>query len=644
MDTKTLLSTLSPQLLGLVEASLGSKVPSSTTFKQSTHSEPKAVRGAMDSEPYDQSVRLNPTDLFTLRHPDSPGFVIKENFLGYQNAVAVRDALMELTKNEKFCEAKVGTGENSRNDQALRGDKIHWIQTPSDLKTPTESVSPAILQLRRQVEALVYGFKIVSPELDLRNVVSTQFSVFPGDGARFVKHVDTYRNTQNDERKAMSKDSLVRLVTCVYYLNDHWLPEDGGYLRFHLKTSPLLSACHWDVPPKLDTLVLFRSLDVEHEVLPTYRERKAVTIWYYGKPLKASSGPTSSECLSIPRPLPSMNGKKFTYEKQPSIFVAIPSYRDSECKHTIENLFARATFPERIYAGICLQTDDTDETFAYLQSKYSNNKLRIHWMDYRSAAGPCVARSYAQKLWQGEEFYLQIDSHMRFRPGWDCFLINELEKCSLSKPILTTYPLGYTLPNEVSTECRPTLLCASSFDSHGMLRQSSKTLTRVLTKPLSSLFWAAGFAFSSAQVIAEVPYDESLRFLFFGEESSMAARLWTSGWNFFAPSESVVYHLWNRAYRPVFQELECDETKRSRALSLQHVKQLLQIDVTSESHEKSPCVGTYGLGSERSFKSYQKHIGIDFFARKIEWRAEWGNLDPIQFDLKSDTGKALVPK
>ena len=251
----------------------------------------------------------------------------------------------------------------------------------------------------------------------------------------------------------MSRDGLVRLITCVYYLNDQWEPGHGGHLRIHSKDSKLLPACQWDIPPKLDTLMVFRSLDVEHEVLPTYHERKALTIWYYGKqpgvlPDQVKTSKTGVH--SVPRPYPPTSDNKPGYAKHASIFVAIPSYRDPECRHTVDDLFSKATILDRVFVGICLQTDSDDDTQSYLESKYFSSKVRVYWVDYREAAGPCVARAQAQKLWQGEEFYLQIDSHMRFRPGWDCFLINELEKCVAAKPILTTYPLGYTLPSQVS--------------------------------------------------------------------------------------------------------------------------------------------------------------------------------------------------
>ncbi|CAH0475926.1 unnamed protein product [Peronospora belbahrii] len=653
MDTTTLFTTLSPQLQALVEASLGTKLPTTCT-KHPIHVEPtiqedgnslSCTTEVKKMQEIENVSNLDPSDLFALKHPESPGFIVKKEFLGRQHALAVSDALKDLAPNQTFYEAKVGIGDNARNDQTVRGDKILWIQTPSDLDLSNgdKRTSHAILYLRRQVESLVYGLKKVSPDMGLQNIVSMQLAIFSGNGSRFVKHCDTNLNALREEDGVKSKNGLVRLITCVYYLNDQWEPEHGGHLRVHLKESKVLPSCRWDIPPKLDTLVVFRSLDVEHEVLPTYRERKALTIWYYGKPplgLPCQVKSSKADGRSVPQPPFLATDNRPDHAKHASIFVAIPSYRDSECRHTVDNLLAQATFSDRVFVGICLQTDSSDNAQSYLQSKYSPSKIRVHWMDYREAAGPCVARAQAQKLWQGEEFYLQIDSHMRFRPGWDCFLINELEKCFMAKPILTTYPLGYTLPNEISTDSRPTLLCASSFDKLGMLRQTSKLLAKALTEPLPSLFWAAGFAFSSSKVIAEVPYDDELRFLFFGEESSMAARLWTSGWNFFAPSETVAYHLWTRSYRPVFQELETEETQRCRNASIQCVKRLLRFNKNSENEEGQ---SKHTLGSERSFDSYQKHIGVDFATGNIEWWAEWGNIDPIRFELKTKTEKLLTP-
>lgn len=215
-------------------------------------------------------------------------------------------------------------------------------------------------------------------------------------------------------------------------------------------------ASEWDVPPQLDTLLVFRSHDVEHEVLPTSHERMAVTIWYYGKRnYNAKTITNAATTAAEPRPLLIPSNTSAMNTGPDSIFVAIPSYRDSECRHTVDDLLRRAAFPDRVSIGICLQEIEDDDTLAYLQAKYPSDKVRIEFIDYRDAAGPFVARARAQALWRGEEYYLQIDSHMRFRPGWDEFLIHELARCEGSgKPILTTYPLGYTLPNQVNETLR----------------------------------------------------------------------------------------------------------------------------------------------------------------------------------------------
>ncbi|KAJ0398373.1 hypothetical protein ATCC90586_000710 [Pythium insidiosum] len=625
----SLLNALSPQLQALVEASLGEKlqirpapaVPMTAVASRAASSNDRKAESVATSrrDTPDTRFKLSPSELFVLQQPASPGYVVKEGFLGYDDAQRVRTALAELATRASFHDAGVSHGTNRRQEQAVRGDRIHWIRRESS------DLDPAISLLFRRIESLVYGVKNAVPELQLRNVTSTQLAIFPGDGSRFVRHTDTYSSAHAQHRSSSDDHAteLVRRLTCVYYLNDDWSPEHQGHLRVFTKGAAASSAMapHWDIAPRLDTLVVFRSTDVEHEVLPAFHERMALTTWYYGPP--PSSG------------LPPMPRAPVTRATDGSIFVAIPSYRDPECAPTVIDLFRKASHPSRIFVGICLQSEHEELDEAALRADVAAalgerqpraNQLRIRWMHYSDAAGPCVARAEAQSLWSGEQFYLQIDSHMRVQEGWDSFLIDELSRCPSQKAILTTYPLGYTLPDNCSSDSRPTLLCASRFDEDGMLRQASKTLAKKADSPIPSLFWAAGFAFSSSQVIEEVPYHRSLRFLFFGEEASMSARLWTHGWDFFAPSAMPIYHLWSRAYRPVFQELESDERRDAREESMKRVADLLL-----EREPRSP----FGLGGVRTMQQYEQHIGVSFATGSIEWRAEWGGLDPIQFDLSA---------
>ncbi len=71
-------------------------------------------------------------------------------------------------------------------------------------------------------------------------------------------------------------------------------------------------------------------------------------------------------------------------------------------------------------------------------------QIRIDW---REATGPCKARHLAQALWAGEQYYLQIDSHMRFAPGWDAQLLQWLRQAEAEsgegRAVLSAYPPSY---------------------------------------------------------------------------------------------------------------------------------------------------------------------------------------------------------
>ena len=71
-------------------------------------------------------------------------------------------------------------------------------------------------------------------------------------------------------------------------------------------------------------------------------------------------------------------------------------------------------------------------------------EVRIHWQE---ATGPCKARHLTHHLWNGEQFHLQIDSHMRFVPGWDSKLKHMLQQAeqmaAFGKAVISTYPPPY---------------------------------------------------------------------------------------------------------------------------------------------------------------------------------------------------------
>eukprot|EP00026_Physarum_polycephalum_P004577 Phypoly_transcript_04599.p1 GENE.Phypoly_transcript_04599~~Phypoly_transcript_04599.p1 ORF type:complete len:339 (+),score=34.76 Phypoly_transcript_04599:1063-2079(+) len=319
-----------------------------------------------------------------------------------------------------------------------------------------------------------------------------------------------------------------------------------------------------------------------------------------------------------------------------SLFVAIPSYRDPECKHTIIDLFQKAENPDLIRVGVCNQIHPTEDLDLTLHDLPRKSQVRIKEVDCRTATGPCYARSITQSLWEGEEFYLQIDSHMRFVKGWDAMLKKYLSQTTNpDKSIITSYPVGYEQPNLVPSYKNACFLVAKGFGDDGMLRLDGKLLKQCLKEPKPSCFWVSGFAFSSSKVIQEVPYDPHLHYLFFGEEMLMGARLWTHGWDFYCPGESIIYHLWTRSYRKTFRETTNPERDALEQKSKERVCKIMGMKPLTSPVSTDPEIeielSKYGLGEKRSLDDYMNVCGVDFQNRKIASKAKLGNLHESDF-------------
>ncbi len=301
----------------------------------------------------------------------------------------------------------------------------------------------------------------------------------------------------------------------------------------------------------------------------------------------------------------------------PSIFVSIPSYRDSEAQHTIACLFEQARWPGRVFVGVYHQVKCPEDDGVFRVASPLPDNVRSMVVDADEATGPCKARHVIQtQLYRGEDYVLSLDSHMRLVQHWDEICIAELAKCPVpDRAILTCYPPPYELPSRsedehedtstwrdalLSLDARPPYLDFGTFGSEGMLRFRGRLLTAPRAEPLPCCFWVSGFSFSSGSVAREVIYDPNLPFLFFGEETLMSARLWTAGYDFFCLGRVVCYHLWERKHRPNFFSL-VDKVVQDR--SLERVRDLLSGRIVDE---------RFGLGSVRTVQQYWEHCGVDF--------------------------------
>ena len=321
---------------------------------------------------------------------------------------------------------------------------------------------------------------------------------------------------------------------------------------------------------------------------------------------------------------------------RPSIFVAIPSYRDAETEFTVADLYAKAHSAERITVGICWQFDPASDAPCFTGPIPRPGQTRLLEVPCAATRGANWARAQALSLRRDEPYVLLIDAHMRFEPGWDNLLLDLLAQCPSPQPVLTTYPMGYTRPDD----CDRSGIKRIAFREFTN-EQPPKLRYRAIRVPNDSLppapFLTAsvshGFIFAPAQLFDSVPIDPHI--YFFGDEMTFAARAWTHGWDFYSPHVPVLYHLWDRDTRPRHGQDRPRDASPLRRASAARVAHLVGIERTSDPNALVE-LERYGLGTARSMADYQRFSGVDFERRTLSARALTGVFDrPVRVPAPS---------
>ena len=143
-----------------------------------------------------------------------------------------------------------------------------------------------------------------------------------------------------------------------------------------------------------------------------------------------------------------------------TIFLGLASYRDENCLNTLKQAYAKAKHPEKLYVGLVQQNceehcrtgvlttlkmeetePDEDCHAVYCASPEGKvhcdaGRVRALHVNETESLGPYAARYFGSKLWYGEEWFMQIDSHMTFAQDWDALSIQMLENAPSNKPVI----------------------------------------------------------------------------------------------------------------------------------------------------------------------------------------------------------------
>ena len=277
------------------------------------------------------------------RHLDSNGWAVCDGFLSLDLVRRVRieaELFQEFYEESEIWVGKQADVGAHLSVPSVRGDKVLWmcgahrgmapegvtrhVKTKGELepcKLKVKAHAPmrkfsALKELVSACDGLIDDMK--SKVESLKGIYErsdAMLAVYPGGGSRFARHID---NTTGDGRR----------LTLLIYLNPDWTREMGGALRL---TTRLLAqkveesekdilemdavaagidvigeesidkvsitdassgnegssfnanpdSMFIDVYPNAGRLAMFYSAETAHEVLPTYDNRYAITIWYY---------------------------------------------------------------------------------------------------------------------------------------------------------------------------------------------------------------------------------------------------------------------------------------------------------------------------------------------------------------------------
>jgi hypothetical protein len=101
--------------------------------------------------------------------------------------------------------------------------------------------------------------------------------------------------------------------------------------------------------------------------------------------------------------------------------------------------------------------------------------------------------------------------------------------------------------------------CSTQFDFRKEVVHGGNAAhnTRPNDKGFLIPFFGAGTAFNKCHANLNVPYDPYMSYLFGGEEFNRAARLWTWGYDMYAPKHNFVFHYYDSEEKPAWVSRSC---------------------------------------------------------------------------------------
>lgn len=300
-----------------------------------------------------------------------------------------------------------------------------------------------------------------------------------------------------------------------------------------------------------------------------------------------------------------------------SIFVQIAAYHDYELEHTIMRAITNSSGDNQINFGVHLLFKDVNDILipSLPNINYSVSKAP-------EGIGLGVCRSKAHNFYNGEDYYLQIDSHSIMDPMWDTLLIGwvkEYQAMGFEKPLITQYPRNYWYENNVlaDRESKNTVTQISFHEKIEQFKEQRIGSQTAVPNPKDNIF---SNSVSGGSVFTVGSFQEpNVKIAFWGEEPTMAARAFTDGYDLFIPKHSFMAHLYFKHEGPTNEDRF--KLNKRRIIWADYPDEFNVIDKISKAEVydlfTKQIKGPQHLGTKRTLEDFGLRSGLDFSTGEV---------------------------
>jgi hypothetical protein len=294
-----------------------------------------------------------------------------------------------------------------------------------------------------------------------------------------------------------------------------------------------------------------------------------------------------------------------------SIFIQLAAYHDYELPETILDCIEQSSGKYQLNFGVHLcYKDNNDIVLPDLPN------IKVATSKAPKNIGLGWGRYLAHQFYNGEDFYLQIDSHSKMDENWDLKLIEQIYDYQLhgfAKPLITNYPRNYWYDNDGLFNCDAGNSTSEIrfIEKPDQFKESllpSQTAYTTREKNIFSKSISGGSVFTVGPFITP-----NTDISFYGEEIFIAARAYTHGFDILIPKEQFMYHLY-------FDHKKPKSNKRTMVWK-DYPNEFDSMDVISKNLIKrmfqENLVGEGFLGTERTLKEFEDFSGLNFSTGEI---------------------------